>query len=750
MPVYSPSAIVQAADMAATYGLCLAAPIQWYIPSTQVNDESPSSIAGRYNKAKGQAQGIGRPKPQDTTLSSGKNTGRVFTSVSGTWKDDSKPKEGSNWRLLMPDASASVSFEATSDTTTSNIENAVFIVGRGVVPASVTPTASNYNAYLELAYGATSNYRIVFEWWSPIRLEYYAPETNSQWVPVGIASKLGDFNTLVKANPYVTLKIEIESKGDRNIIWVEVNNGEMIRHSPSVVNGQQRLLPTPGRLRLSGQNGWASLEYYPLRYDTVTLTKSKREFIPANKVGTLQNAGRAFVVTNATNPTAAGQTFTQSVQTDGKSLQPTITARNTDAGDGLGSSVPPTIADMSVVVPAFWVEGTGVDYSNSAFLKGMRVEELQVWDSVTRVRGSSAQITCSNKSGDYTGMAGHFALNLTASNGGAFYQRLLGVAGAGQNGIGLYRNDPTNLLFLSVSDRSYVMGAKSDALVPIGQEIVLDGWCIWSAVRFLCELGNIHPQWLIGIPLYIPPGATQDAPYGPAGDDCPYPILPRGTGLNPRLQYLPDRTPWSILLELVQDSGEYDFFSNSPAPYMMGFNNYGQFGFGPAFPGPVTPVIAYSSYDPTGVGQIEELYVYESANQMRTSLDFQGIDAQTYELLYYHLPMPAPVLQAVGFRFSWLERNARYSSPAYLQRIADWAATQASIPQQVVRFRTMFQPWVNAGDVCVVSDEKALGGTGLFVIEELQSAYGVQDVTGRSGYQDCYSWVTARNIANLL
>lgn len=746
-----PDAIITIGDMASTYKFREAPPVCWHIPLEQVNNESPSSIdIGRYRKDIGEAQGIAKPLLQDTTLASGKNTGRTFTVVSGTWKDDSKPADKNYWRLLMPDATASVTFEVTSTTTTTTIERAQIIIGRGVVPNGVTPTRSNYNCYLHLAYGGTYDYRFCMEWEAPMRLEY-TEDAGVTYKGVAIASSLGNFNQYIRRNPYVTLNVEADTT--RNAISVEIGEGHFLRHTmpKKLENGQytQRSLPSPGKLRLVGQNGWASLEYYPLRYETtVTASKGERDF------GRAVFGQSGFIVANSQSPGNASQTLSTTItQTSPTSVKATVTATAPDDGSGNGATSPPILSDFTVVIPAVWRDAIGIPDYRIGFLRGMRVEELQVADPITRVTATSAVVSLNNFDGYYTNVQRHFATTIDASNGVSGYdRRLTGIAGVGSQGWKAMRHDPMRVVNMQCVDRSFAMGSRpSDAPISLAQEVNFDGWCLFSAVQYLCEVGNIHPSQLSpNIPFYVPPNATTDAPYGPAGADCPFPILPRGTGLNPKLNFLPDASPWSVLMQLCQDSAAIDPITGSPAPYYMGFDEWGIFHFEPVSFASQAPKIVYSDNDASGFGQIESIEVCDSIYNLRTGLDFEGISAETYELLYYHLPMPDEVLVAVGFAFDWLERNARYATPEYLQYITQAAAIQAYLPTKIVRMRVPFHSFVRAGDVCIINESQALGGVGLFVIEEMYSVYGQMDLSGKTGYQECYSIVTARSLLNYL
>lgn len=58
-------------------------------------------------------------------------------------------------------------------------------------------------------------------------------------------------------------------------------------------------------------------------------------------------------------------------------------------------------------------------------------------------------------------------------------------------------------------------------------DVCVDGWCIWSAVRLLADVAGVHSADMVYLPLYLPPGATKQAPYGLAGLDCPDYVLGR-------------------------------------------------------------------------------------------------------------------------------------------------------------------------------------------------------------------------------
>lgn len=89
---------------------------------------------------------------------------------------------------------------------------------------------------------------------------------------------------------------------------------------------------------------------------------------------------------------------------------------------------------------------------------------------------------------------------------------------------------------------------------PIGIEVVFDGWAKPSAQRYIYELMNLPCP--VETPLYVPPGTRRDAPYGPAGKGCSYPILLRGTGMKPNWRFTPEQSAEEVLAALEVDFAE--------------------------------------------------------------------------------------------------------------------------------------------------------------------------------------------------
>ena len=750
MAIDFPLAIAAIAPIPQTRGFCEAPPIVWSSLAEQWKNESGTAISGaRYAKQHGEVQGAETPKPQDTyAVGTAQMTGRAFKIVKGQWSSlfhKTHHCYGMLYDNGAPSTGPTDTAEIVSNDTRDDIEHAQFVINRGEPPVvssgsqDDTRKAANNYLYLHLAYQSSDNmdYRLYMPYGQPPRLDITYDGGNTWDMGVGAPSDLAALQKYSANNPELT--ITIRTSGNYKVLSVEIGDGNYIVHTPDKTRcnppknitsfqDSDRLLPRNGKIRLVSRNAWVAFWYLPLRYDNITVSKSPRDF------GVIHpNAQNAYVISNGLTTPNPAQTENVSIQTDGRKHSYSITTTMPDAGDGRGSSDPARLGGADFCIDAVWdtkVPGApdgGLD--GILYLKGQHVIESEVFDDVTRIASTTGVLRCDNHFGDYTGSYGNVALDLSASRGGPFFRRMFGMAGCGPQGIKFSRKDPNRLMELPFCDFSAMMQ------VALNDDLVADQWCLFGLVWYLCQKANIHPYWLQYIPYYRP---------GKAGYDCPYPILASGSGNHPKYHYGAEMSCWSILAQLVLDQSIIDPISGLPVPFYMGFDFNGFFHFEPVALYRNALTITYSDYDATGWGSIYDIEVYNSVQDMRTELNFQGLDAETYELLYYHLPLPPWVAVAKGYRDTWTERNARFASLEYLMYVAQVAAIQASIPQQTVVLKVPFRPHVHAGDLCVISERYALGRTGVFSIKSLRNVWGIN----LDGTQDSYSIVVARAIEN--
>ena len=148
----------------------------------------------------------------------------------------------------------------------------------------------------------------------------------------------------------------------------------------------------------------------------------------------------------------------------------------------------------------------------------------------------------------------------------------------------------------------------------------------------------------------------------------------------------------------------------------------------------------------TGGIPIEQMEIFTSVADMRSSSDLFGIDPRSFELLYLHQPQSPSVLKAMGYPVPLIEQNPAYVSLDYMQYVANAYAFQTGIPLLTLRLKTLFAPWVQAGQVVEVWAQE-LGGLQRFKIDCVRTSVGWM---GNSGYRDCTSVIDMRSILNTI
>ena len=721
-----------------TVGYLQAPPLLLPLLASDWNLDPDTSITGRYIEGLvGEIQAVPIPQLQDTYLAgTAGRSGRAFTAVSGAWKDDFVDPTHDLYCLLMPDCSPEIAFDIRSADITSSIQAADIVIWRGVPPAadSGARAPGGYTAYIELAYNASDSTgcRIALEWGQPIRLDT-TTNNGATWKPASIARNLGLLERYL-AGHGGQVRLRILPDSATGTLNIEIGDEAFLSYT-----APGGVLPAPGRIRVSGKCGAVRFCYLPLRWKQLSAEGT------AHAGREHPNSAAAFLVGGGVGSAAAGQTTTGTATADGTDYQWRLAASAGDAGDGNGSTEPPRVAGACIVVPAVWTDTVGLlpDPIGAVDLPVQHVEELQRFDDVSRTLTSAAVVTADNSYARFAGSVGVRAIALSVSVGGAFVPRFQGIAGGVSQGIALSTRNGVSTL------RLQCRGLEARMQHAAAQRRIYDGWCLWSAVRCECELGNVRSDFLQTLPLYIPPGATAEAPYGPAAADCPYPVLSAGTGLLPRYDFSPEVSPWQALEILVREQAALLPGSGALAPYFCGFDVTGQFRFEPLDTSALVPVMSYSDEDPTGIGQIVgELIVLNSAAQMRSDIAFEGVDAVTGAAFGVQVPLPDSVRLTVGMHYPWLERSTRLapSQDGSLPMRVQAAVATASLPSQIVQFRAGFLPGVFAGQKILVSERKSLGGTAEFLITELRSRYGG---TGAGGARECLSEITARRISTV-
>ena len=668
-------------------GWQVAPPLAWHTVAMAFHAGSNATHNGGLKKD-GTVRGNGKPFIQDTYLNGPDHIvlpgytylGQEWVSRTGIWRDDLVAQGNNKTGLISHDGGVTVE-RRVSQYALAVLVNHQLDIGRGNPPPSNTLgeySAANYYTKVRWDIRESLRYQFVAEYGRPARLEVS--------VDGGYVYKIvHTLTTTIHAedNPAASFRLRVNIDKVKGVFEVAVVHEGTLRHAPENRKAFEGM--TPGEITIFVKNGWASVQYFPLAYEAVTVSSA-----PIKVPGGV-NGREARVVVNALNGGNSSQNHTTGYTTDGRAVSYNATASIP------GGSSPPVFSDATLVLPAVWsnnVDGRP-DY-RFAQLPLCEVVEQHVFDPTARVRTSGAMLTCHNHDLSLKEFVGNLACDVDLSNGGQFVRRITGIS---RNPTFLSSGYNVKTRF-SVTDHSLIL------MEPIGQEVVLDGWEYGSVVRYICEVCGLHPRWIAPqLPLYIPPGATADAPYGPASYDCPYPTLPRGTGLNARHKYLPSQSGWSILQELVADRAVYNPMTLGWDAFWMGFDPIGLFHFEPyrALFEPIKRV--YSDKDASGQGQcIGQIEWSVSTDDLRTHIHLQGIDAFTNELLVAHREMAPWVKALSGFPRKMIERSPRFTSEEQMEGVLNGMTFPASLPDLTGHFTAPFHPDVFPMDVVRVYD----------------------------------------------
>lgn len=737
MALWLPGSTVLVGNPGFQFYNVLQPPIALSVMAPQMDADTETYVGGgRYYESDGVIGGVPLQLRQDTYITgTAGRSGRDFTSVSGTWRDDWVNSQNGYYGLLFPDSTGGMTGEVLAASTTTGIEPCEIVLQKGFPPTGATvQTKTDQYAYIEFANGSQWNWRIAIEYGQPFRIDY-TKDSGATWNPVAVCKKLGQAERYLRANNN-EIRIALHLDDQRTRLMFEIGDGELLTMVwKDAVEAGESLSTIAGKIRVTTKNGWCAFQYFPARYQPVTVTDNRGIQTPfpiiAPYGGTVKANGLTKDATNQTNAFTAYY--------DSGFIKYSFNA--SCSGDSLGGYTQPKVSDATCLFPAVWQQGyPTIDVSGTAYLDNIAVEEEGVWDEASRtVQMFIPEVLCDNSYGQYNGGYGHLAVSIDASNGGPWFNRFVGIGGIdtqgdnAQSGI-TFTADVTpqgvvrSLMRFACQDKSYLMD------VPLGQEVDLDGWALGAAVRFLCECGNTHYDFISD---NIP-----DWDRGPVGDadGCPYYTLPRGTGDNAKLRFYPTQSVWSILRQLCQDSADIDPVTGFIRPFMMGFDPNGIFRFEPVALASSPPVFQYDIWNDEG--NIQWITVSNSVSDLRTDLTFQGIEGNTFELMNYNLSLDDTVRAAVGFRYVYMERQSRYASEDYLRYVANVAAFQCSLPTQWVTIQVPFQPIVQPGaNVLIYHEDSGIGGQ--YNVKRMHSRYGF-DGSMSNPHPDCYSILTCR------
>jgi hypothetical protein len=737
-------------------------PIWWHTLAPQWQAESGTSIQGKYNA------GTGTHEPVDSIIycdtlkqgSFGSPPYVFFTGIDGspltTWIDTWISPITNMQGLLYNNPLAP--YEILQASPTQYVPNYLIVLHRGV-PAKTLPNPNSTNdyTYIEFNYGDnTTQYRLGILHGQPLELQYKQVGI-TPWVTVATCSQSAmAADSDIRNGIY---RIMVRADMTNGVFSVNIIGVGVLRHSPLPIKVQGTpspisrgrapgmggdgqapptilpnasnligTMPSVGCIHMYGAGTWVSLEVHPAdgtKGVTVNKTRGKN-------INWRVNMNSAKICPNVLGDNKNVQLANVGISQDGNGdlswIGSAINMPN------VNKNLLPQLSDVLIYFPPRWTSYMSGDFSAPDKLKVIQYNETQTWDDVSRLGYTTGSITFQNWDSAQNDLLGMRTLQVLASNGTDIGWRLRGVCGADEQGFQFSRHDPENIGMVNYSDYMFKLR------VPLAQEVILDGFDLYSAIGLLLEIGSISEKYRI----YLPP-----VRFPPYPDAYTAPILGKGSSLMPKYRFTPDVTVIQAITALLSDAGVPFLGSDGKLhsiPLYMYFTPFGQVVLVPYNPYYATITRAYDtdSHQAKPGCVMQSLSVSNSVFQMRTDITVQGQDAWTYELINVHRDLGITNRFLAGQRYSIIERNERISSDSYAQEVMDVLQRQCSLGTQLVNFQIPADPTLFAGNIIQLHDSRLIPIPHLYQILQMNSVYGM-DSKG-----ECVSNITARNIENSL
>ena len=345
-----------------------------------------------------------------------------------------------------------------------------------------------------------------------------------------------------------TYDVEILPISNANVLIVSITGIV----EPLVFRGSQTtgfpLMVAAGYVRISWRHGMLGMALWPMRFQpngTFTSGTIDEGFpYPGNGI---------VIPSEASQPPGTSITtdLFQSDDDDPTQLKYSVTFTAEPDESGLASATP-FIRSVGLYVPQTTtyntIDGGNLDLSN--YISSVSMHSYYDRDTGTMQR--QCGINLSNADGFFTGpLAGinyavQFSINLNYKNADGNIVALsiplvqmTGWTGHKQTSM---RSDPKRRFDLVLDDRIWQLEDT-----PLIAPLFGDGWCIRAFIHLLLNLAGISDEW-IGDEL-------KTCDFGPNPSGCPHFKLPIGTGLHPRVAYMPG-TPTQ---QIINDIAQYEF-----------------------------------------------------------------------------------------------------------------------------------------------------------------------------------------------
>lgn len=604
--------------------------------------------------------------------------------------------------LEMPDATSGRGFWATSlfDLT----ENAGFFLNiyRSEAGRDAVRSPADLYTQILIADGVIGGLRLSFAFGLPPILEVLTQMADGSAVFAEVAraaDQIPDCAAYLASLGDSTLRLRVLPLVSEGAIVIEIGPGD----AQLVLRMDGVSLPA-GPLTIDGMNGVARIQYLPMRFNPI-----------GSVISSVKDHGTALLLPPQTSCDCA-QTADASVAVECEVLYGTQEryALTIDATDSIDEDEGSGLAMQTAVVRSVSIYFPGVTYNDwSSTLVEMnmrRVSERLRFDLASLSYTQSADITCDNHYGQWTGASGYRAGYLEAGINGDNWRRITGwVAGISQS-----RSDPARETTFRLLGKEHWLQRRA-----VGECPPFDGWDIYAAVRFLCQKGGITDDFMTTIP------------YTEFGRGAPsdYYHLPVGTGLTGDLiQFDPRTKIWDALQQLARKVRGY-----------IGFDCYGYLRFyrwSAQYLGQwmqAFDVVPGATEDGLLYNQLKEQFNAQvDLSDIRSDIVVGAIDPFTFLPIFGHIHNESVVTNLadpsfLGNEDAYIEISPLLFDPESQNETLESLAYQASLPGLTVGLTGYFQRQLFPLDVITVNEGYALGGLYPFYIVGMDSNYGINE-----------------------
>lgn len=602
--------------------------------------------------------------------------------------------------LEMPDSHAGRAFVATSQFALTEDGGFFLNIYRSEAASNAARSPGGFFTQLLLADGIIGGLRLTLAYGQPPILEVQT-SVDSHHAPVFVevaraADTMPDCEAFLAGVGDRTFRLRVLPLASEGAIVIDFQGGGTLVFRLGGV-----FLP-PGPLTVRGVNGTVRVQYLPMRFAPFGAMLSS-----------IKEHGTAIVndpvcLADAASEGGGAAVTVECTVMNGTQTQYALTLSATGNVDASGfATLTPLVRSVTIFLPGSTYNDT---VSREVIMNPRRVRESLRFDLATLSYSQSADITCDNHYGQWTGASGYRAGLLEAGINGDNWRRITGhVISPRQT-----RSDPVRETIFRLEGKEHWLKRRA-----VGEMGPLDGWDIFAAVRFLCQKGGITDDYMTTIP-YTYPGR---------GTDTPYYHLPVGTGYNGDLfQFDPRTKIWDALQQVARKVRGY-----------IGFDCFGYLRFYrwsaewlgawmqvfDVVPGSYNGNLLYNQMKNAASSSVD-------LSDVRSDITLGAIDPFTFLPVFGHAHNESVVTDItdpsfLGNEDAYIEINPLLFDPGMQQETLDALQYQTSLPGLSVDLQAYFQHRLFPLDIITVSEGYLLGGIYPFYVLSMDSEYGINE-----------------------